>query len=230
MNSSFLVPENLTTSIDHNGHGTHTLSTAGGSFVPNVSLYGMGYGTAKGGSPKARLAAYKVCWKPNGANLCNAADIIAGFDVAIHDGVDIISASLGSKPKEHFESSVAVGSFHAMMQGILVVASAGNSGPAEKTVDNVPPWVLTVGASTTDREFSSYVTLGNKMVIKVLFSLQLSFQNLLNFQNLSFAGCKKCQKYYIIDHIDVSGSKYCGERIVNSRFLSIDCWRSCQSC
>ncbi|KAH9652512.1 subtilisin-like protease SBT5.3 [Citrus sinensis] len=166
MNSSFLVPENLTTSIDHNGHGTHTLSTAGGSFVSNVSLYGMGYGTAKGGSPKARLAAYKVCWKPNGANLCNAADIIAGFDVAIHDGVDIISASLGSKPKEHFESSVAVGSFHAMMHGILVVASAGNSGPAEKTVDNVPPWVLTVGASTTDREFSSYVTLGNKMVIK----------------------------------------------------------------
>ena len=46
---------------DHEGDGTHTLSTAGGNFVPGANVFGNGNGTAKGGSPKARLAAYKVC-------------------------------------------------------------------------------------------------------------------------------------------------------------------------
>ncbi|CAB4305029.1 unnamed protein product [Prunus armeniaca] len=155
LNSSFDSPR------DNEGHGSHTLSTAGGNFVTGASVFGFGNGTAKGGSPKARVAAYKVCWPPVNGNECFDADILAAFDIAIHDGVDVLSVSLGGDPSAFFNDSVAIGAFHAVKHGIVVVCSAGNSGPAEGTVSNVAPWQITVGASTIDREFPSYVTLGN---------------------------------------------------------------------
>lgn len=155
LNSTFNTPR------DTDGHGSHTLSTAGGNFVEGSNVFGYGNGTAKGGSPKARVAAYKVCWTPISGNECFDADILAAFDMAIHDGVDVLSVSLGGDAVAYANDSVAIGSFHAVKHGIVVVTSAGNSGPAVSTVSNVAPWVITVGASTMDRQFPSYVTLGN---------------------------------------------------------------------
>ncbi|KAJ4888533.1 Subtilisin-like protease SBT5.4 [Raphanus sativus] len=146
---------------DHEGHGTHTLSTAGGNFVPGASVFGVGNGTAKGGSPLSRVASYKACWPPFNGSECFDADILAAFDMAIHDGVDVLSVSLGGDPAEYMDDGIAIGSFHAVKQGITVVCSAGNSGPAPATVSNVAPWILTVAASTLDREFQSFVQLGN---------------------------------------------------------------------
>ncbi|OAY35046.1 subtilisin-like protease SBT5.3 [Manihot esculenta] len=160
LNSTFNTPR------DKEGHGTHTLSTAGGNFVAGASVFGLGNGTAKGGSPKSRVAAYKVCYPPVGGNECFDADILAAFDAAINDGVDVLSLSLGGDPTPFFNDSVAIGSFHAVKKGIVVVCSAGNSGPADATVSNLAPWQITVGASTMDREFPSYVTLGNDMTLK----------------------------------------------------------------
>ncbi|CAK8562882.1 unnamed protein product [Lathyrus sativus] len=161
---------------DLDGHGTHTLSTAGGNFVENVSIFGYGNGTASGGSPQARVAAYKVCWPPLAiGGGCYEADILAAFEAAISDGVDVISASLGGSPAEFFESSSSIGSFHAVAQGIVVVSSAGNTGPSPHTVSNVEPWSITVGASTMDRSFTSFVTLGN---LKILKGASLSESNL----------------------------------------------------
>ncbi|XP_050204678.1 subtilisin-like protease SBT5.3 [Mercurialis annua] len=146
---------------DRDGHGTHTLSTAGGRFVPGANLLGSANGTAKGGAPNARVAAYKVCWGG-----CTDADILAGFDAAIHDGVDIINLSLSSRPAPFAESAISIGSFHATSSGILVVASAGNQGDEGGRVRNGAPWMLTVGAGTIDRNFTSDVVLGNKKTIK----------------------------------------------------------------
>ncbi|XP_028785286.1 subtilisin-like protease Glyma18g48580, partial [Neltuma alba] len=73
------------------GHGTHTSSTAGGNFVRDVSVLRNGNGTAKGGSPKARLAVYKVCWGRDNSEECTDEDLIKAFDEAIHDGVDVLS-------------------------------------------------------------------------------------------------------------------------------------------
>jgi hypothetical protein len=164
LNSSFQ------TARDSEGHGTHTLSTAAGNFVPGADVLGYGNGTAKGGSPHARAAAYKVCWPPiNGSNECFDADILAAFDVAISDGVDVLSVSLGGDPAEFSDDAIAIGSFHAVAKGITVVASAGNSGPSPGTVSNVAPWLITVGASTMDRAFTIYVALGNRKHLKVFF-------------------------------------------------------------
>ncbi|XP_043688346.1 subtilisin-like protease SBT5.4 [Telopea speciosissima] len=150
------------TTRDDDGHGTHTLSTAGGNFVQNANVFGFGNGTSKGGSPRARVAAYKVCGKGG----CFDADIIAAFDAAIHDGVDVLSCSLGSSPRDYFRDGMAIGSFHAAKNGILVVASAGNDGPTPGTVSNITPWLFTVGASTIDRQFMAYVKLGNNKQLK----------------------------------------------------------------
>ncbi|XP_038904203.1 uncharacterized protein LOC120090550 [Benincasa hispida] len=155
------------TARDHDGHGTHTLSTAGGNFISGANVFGNGNGTAKGGSPKALVAAYKVCWPPvDSGGSCFDADILAAIEAAISDGVDVLSLSLGGDSKDFSDDVAAIGAFHAVQQGIVVVCSAGNSGPAPGTVENVAPWIFTVGASTINREFTSYVALGNKKHIK----------------------------------------------------------------
>ncbi|XP_058112939.1 subtilisin-like protease SBT5.3 [Magnolia sinica] len=162
-----VVNASTSSARDTEGHGTHTLSTAGGSFVPKANFYGYASGTAKGGSPNARVAAYKVCWPPIDGYECFGADVIASFDTAIHDGVDVVSVSLSGDPStDYLDDAVAVGSFHAVKNGIVVVCSAGNSGPTPGTVSNTAPWILTVGASTMDREFPSYVGLGNNRQYK----------------------------------------------------------------
>ncbi|XP_019166774.1 PREDICTED: subtilisin-like protease SBT5.6 [Ipomoea nil] len=162
---------------DVNGHGTHTASTVGGRRVPNAAaLGGFGDGTASGGAPLVRLAIYKVCWRlPNNQTLveevtCLDDDILAAFDQAIADGVHVISASLGSIPSrsgEYYkEEGVAIGALHAVKRNIVVSCSAGNDGPTPSTVGNVAPWIITVGASSIDRVFSSPLKLGNGMIIE----------------------------------------------------------------
>jgi hypothetical protein len=89
--------------------------------------------------------------------------------MAIHDGVDVLSVSLGGNAVPFFNDSVAIGSFHAVKHGIVVVCSAGNSGPDPGTVSNIAPWQITVGASTIDRQFPSYVILRDKMHFRVSF-------------------------------------------------------------
>ncbi|CAN6452454.1 unnamed protein product [Victoria cruziana] len=154
-------PEILST-IDVIGHGTHTASTAAGKPVRHANFYGIANGTARGAVPGARLAAYKVCWDDAG---CHDADILAAFDDAISDGVDVISVSIGGPPSPYFSDAIAIGAFHAMKKGVLAVMSAGNNGPSPATTENVAPWMFTVGASTTGRHFKTKVSLGNGDVI-----------------------------------------------------------------
>ncbi|CAN4089460.1 unnamed protein product [Withania somnifera] len=147
---------------DRNGHGTHTSSTAGGSFSPNASYHGLAYGTVRGGAPKARLAMYKVCYNGDG---CNYADIVMAIDQAVHDGVDILSMSLGSEPPlfpdVDFSDGGQYASLYAVTHGIAVVCSAGNKGSLPQTVGNISPWMLTVAASSIDRSVPTLITLAN---------------------------------------------------------------------
>ncbi|XP_030446914.1 CO(2)-response secreted protease-like isoform X1 [Syzygium oleosum] len=147
------------------GHGTHVASTAGGSAVLGASFYGLAAGTAKGGSPRSRIAIYRVCLLEG----CRGSAIMAAFDDAISDGVDVVSLSLGASAMtipDVTSDPIAIGAFHAAENGIIVVCSAGNDGPNSGTVVNASPWILTVSASTIDRNFESDVVLGGNKVIK----------------------------------------------------------------
>ncbi|XP_065865115.1 subtilisin-like protease SBT1.4 [Euphorbia lathyris] len=145
---------------DTQGHGTHTASTAGGSLVKNASFYQYAKGDARGMASEARIAVYKICWSGG----CSSSDIIAAFGQAIEDGVHVISLSAGStsKASEYYWDITAIGAYIASVQyGIIVSCSAGNSGPDAYTAVNVAPWILTVGASTIDRQFRADVVLGD---------------------------------------------------------------------
>ncbi|KAJ7516633.1 hypothetical protein O6H91_22G065600 [Diphasiastrum complanatum] len=147
---------------DAAGHGSHTASTAGGSSVSHASLFGLAEGTARGGTPTARIAAYKVCW----FDACTDADILAAFDEAVADGVDLISFSIGGSGQDYFSDATAIGAFHAVQNGVFVSSSAGNSGPKLATVTNAAPWLTTVAASSIDRKFTSSILLGNNLSYK----------------------------------------------------------------
>ncbi|KAA8539667.1 hypothetical protein F0562_026359 [Nyssa sinensis] len=157
----FFGPGDFDSPRDSEGHGSHTSSIAAGGLVNEASLYGLGLGTARGGVPSARIAVYKICWSDG----CSDVDILAAFDDAIADGVDIISLSVGSFiPFDYFDDPIAIGAFHSMKNGILTSNSAGNSGPAPETITNFSPWSLSVAAGTIDRMFVSKVVLGNNKV------------------------------------------------------------------
>ncbi|XWS67745.1 hypothetical protein CRYUN_Cryun04dG0031800 [Craigia yunnanensis] len=146
---------------DADGHGTHTASTAAGRHAFRASMGGYAAGIAKGVAPKARLAVYKVCWKNSG---CFDSDILAAFDAAVNDGVNVISISIGggegiSSP--YYLDPIAIGAYGAVSRGVFVSSSAGNDGPNLMSVTNLAPWLVTVGAGTIDRNFPADVILGD---------------------------------------------------------------------
>nr|XP_043630484.1 subtilisin-like protease [Erigeron canadensis] len=194
------------TRFDQFGHGTHTSSTAGGNFVSGANVFGNANGNAAGMAPLAHVAMYKVCTLED----CLESWILAGMDVAVEDGVDILSLSLGLGIGIPFnEDTIALGAYAAIQKGIFVACAAGNSGPFNASLSNEAPWILTVGASTIDRKIVSRVSLGNKVMLdgQTLFqpkdfpqsSLPLVYPGLNGVQDAAL--CLEGS----LDHVDVKG-------------------------
>ncbi|MFB6712011.1 MULTISPECIES: S8 family serine peptidase [unclassified Streptomyces] len=148
--------ENFTdsdTTDDRQGHGTHTISTVGGSGAASD-------GKKKGVAPGADLLAGKVL---NDSGFGAESWIIAGMQWAVDQKADVVSMSLGSpEPTDCTDPMSVAAEELAQNKGTLFVIAAGNSGPTLNTVSSpgCAPSVLTVGAVDRDDSTAQFSSRG----------------------------------------------------------------------
>jgi subtilisin family serine protease/subtilisin-like proprotein convertase family protein len=140
---------------DTDGHGSHTASTAAGNVVVDADFVAPTqtntFPIVSGVAPRANLIAYQVCFPT-----CPGSSTTAAVNQAVLDGVDVINYSIsgGTAP---YTDSTAIAFRNAVAAGIVVSASAGNNGPGASTTNHIGPWVMTVGATTHDRQILNAV-------------------------------------------------------------------------
>jgi subtilisin family serine protease len=123
--------------MDENGHGTHVAGIVAAN------------GTVKGVAPDAQITAYRVLDEWGSGYL---SDVVAGLEAAVSPTnphrAQVVNLSLGG-PGDGLTDPVSVAAQNAVAAGVVVVAAAGNDGPAAQTVGSpgAAPGVLTVGAS-----------------------------------------------------------------------------------
>jgi len=140
--------------LDEFGHGTHVAGIAAAN------------GEIRGVAPDAQLLAVKVLSDQGSGP---EGDVIAGIEWAVTNGADVINVSLGGPPwPENDPLSRAVEK--AVESGVVVVVSAGNSGPDYYTIGSpgIAQKAITVGASEGDKvaEFSSCGPTIDRFLIK----------------------------------------------------------------
>ena len=149
---------------------------------------------------------YKVLWQEGQGS--SSADVLAGIEKAVEDGVDVLSISLGFRRIPMYEDPVAIAAFGAMEKGIVVSLSAGNRGPNYRTLHNGIPWAVTVAAGTDDRLFAGTVTLGNGDVIKgwTLFPASAIVRNLRLVYNKTLSACDAESLKAVEDEFQLGGN------------------------
>ncbi|ALS98449.1 S8 family serine peptidase [Lacimicrobium alkaliphilum] len=154
---------------DYNGHGSHVAGVAAGNVLLNQPLLDASgdampdftFDRIAGIAPRANIISYQVC-EPGeddsiGFSGCWTDLVVAAVEQAIIDGVDVLNHSIGAELTSPWQGSKGLAFLNAREAGVIVTHSAGNSGPQPETAssDASAPWVLTVGAYTHDRVFSS---------------------------------------------------------------------------
>jgi subtilisin family serine protease len=144
---------------DDNGHGSHTASTAAGNVLdaaiiaPTITLNRAISGVA----PHANIISYKACVTTPAIGTCLISSLLGAINQATLDQVDVINYSIGGGSSNPWTDLDAQAFFGARSAGIFVATSAGNSGPGPATIGSPAdaPWVLSVGASTHNRQYAN---------------------------------------------------------------------------
>jgi serine protease AprX len=132
-------------STDTNGHGTHITSLIASSRKDSRGAY---FGVA----PDARIISVKAFAEDGSSSY---ATVIRGIDWVVTNrqqfAIRVLNLSLGAPARSRYwDDPLNKAVMRAWQSGIVVVVSAGNSGPLPQTV-GVPgniPYVITVGAMT----------------------------------------------------------------------------------
>jgi serine protease AprX len=144
---------NRTSKYDDWGHGTHVAGIIAGSGYQS-------YGARAGIAPRANIVALKALDSDGRGRISN---IIAALDWVVTNraryNIRVVNMSLGAGVYESYHTDpLTLAAKRAVDAGIVVVAAAGNMG---KGLNGLPqygaisapanaPWVLTVGASSTE--------------------------------------------------------------------------------
>jgi len=147
---AYTYTDEAITPEDDNGHGTHTASTVAGNAI-DVEFLGEQL-TISGVAPHAQIIAYDACYSTATGASCAGDDLVAAVQQAVLDNVDIINYSI-SGGEVPYNDAVELAFLEAFGSGVVVSASAGNSGPAAGTVAHRSPWVITTAASTHNRKY-----------------------------------------------------------------------------
>lgn len=158
-NGEFIGAWDFQSARDFDGHGSHTAATAGGNNGIQATIDGTDLGLVSGIAPRARIAAYKVCWDGPDPSVttddgCASSDSAAAIDQAILDGADVINFSIGGSSTS-FSGPDDIGFLFAAQAGIFVATSNGNSGPDPQTTGTPAgvPWITAVGATQDNGVF-----------------------------------------------------------------------------
>jgi subtilisin family serine protease len=144
------------------GHGTHTAGTMLCNYG-TITTFGQGT-KISGVAPSAQLMVYRVFYHSlAGSQSAYDPELIAAIEDAVKDGADVVNNSWGGTfVTGGTDDPLASAYESAVDAGVVVVFSAGNSGPNAMTVGSPggsSDKFITAAASTTDRIF------GNKLVL-----------------------------------------------------------------
>ena len=159
--------------IDEGGHGTHVASIAAGAAAGQVST-----GTA----PGAKLMALKVFGVEGSTNVVMNALDMATYNYLLHGWPQVINMSLGSSygPGDETSDPDIIATNNAVSAGVIVAASAGNSGDliystgspgnADKAIGTAGSTTGWVTGPTVDVVGSTAITLTNLIYMPPAFS------------------------------------------------------------
>ena len=133
---------------DDQGHGTHVSGTIAG-LINNAGVVGV--------APEVDLFAVKVLSSTGSGSFSS---IIAGIDWCINNNMHVLNLSLGSGSDPG--TTVKAAFDRASAAGLVVLASAGNSGPGTDTVGYPAKYdsVIAVGSTTSTDAISSFSSTG----------------------------------------------------------------------
>jgi serine protease len=166
---------------DGHGHGTHVAGT--------IAALDNSFGVV-GVAPAVSLYAVKVL-DDSGSGSVSA--IAAGIDWAVKNGIRVLNMSLGS---DTHSQTLQNACDNAYAKGHLVVASAGNSGNADGTGDNVGyparyESVIAVAASNINDQRASFSSTGPAVELiapgdNVLSTIPWTDENSLTVDGVSY--------------------------------------------
>jgi minor extracellular serine protease Vpr len=144
--------------LDCAGHGSHVSGTATGFGVTldgktykgpyNEAAYSTGFGIGPGVAPLADLYMVRVF------GCTGSTDVVSeAIEWAVHNDMDVISMSLGGSYGTAGDAD-AIASDNAAKAGIIVVAAAGNAGPAPYITGDPSTSTLAISAAAMNaRQF-----------------------------------------------------------------------------